>query len=232
MKQRIGIAIAVIIAIFWLLFDFDLWGLAVFFVLPFYIMKCKKDEKEQNKWQITLEFKDMLELFTQYLQIGNSAEQSVKRSLEGIEKLHGKSNFSKELKKVCVDISVGKSLEAAFQTMADNSSVEEISYFAGLLETVRRKGGNIDKLTNDTLRMINDKIDITREKKVLLASKKFEIKIMTAMPFAMTAYVRFGLAESSVIFYHNPFGICFMYGILAVWYLTFILSERVVENGI
>ena len=82
-------------------------------------------------------------------------------------------------------IRLGIPVEQCLQDLAERSGMEEMETFARSVEVCKRSEGNIALIMENTVRMLQDRMELRAELKVLLAKKKLEQRIMTVMPFVI-----------------------------------------------
>jgi tight adherence protein B len=81
----------------------------------------------------------------------------------------------------------------------------------------------------DTVTIISEKIDTDKEIESNLASKRFEFRIMCAMPFAMISYVRFSSPGYFQALYRNLFGVVVMTFVLGMIACTYWIAKRILR---
>jgi tight adherence protein B len=76
-----------------------------------------------------------------------------------------------------------ESEEEILKDFADRACIEDISNFVDIYLTCRETGGDLVKVIAKSSDMIMDKIEIEREIRTITSQKRFEAKILTAIPF-------------------------------------------------
>ena len=109
------------------------------------------------------------------------------------------------------------------------SGVGDVEDFAEVFSIARRAGGAVNDMIRRSASVTGDKIQISREIRTLLASRRYEQKIMNLIPFFIMAYLQLTSAGFFDALYGNPAGILIMTGALAVYSAAFLLSEKIVD---
>jgi len=77
------------------------------------------------------------------------------------------------------------------QDFAERTKLEEIQEFADVFAIVRKSGGNLPEIIDETAGVIGDKIAVEQEIEVMIAAKKMELLIMNVVPFFIVFYIEF-----------------------------------------
>jgi len=93
--------------------------------------------------------------------------------------------INKEADIILRKVMLNETFDTALYDLAQRSGVEDIDSFAGVLATCRRTGGNLVEIVKNTTNILGDKMEIRNEIDVLLAQRRFEKKVMNAMPIAL-----------------------------------------------
>ena len=83
-------------------------------------------------------------------------------------------------------------LEIILRSLANRAQIDEITQFVDVLTTCKRSGGDLLEIMRRTSMIISEKLEVEQEIQVLVAQKKFEGRIMMAVPFVFLAFL--GLA--------------------------------------
>ena len=120
-------------------------------------------------------------------------------------------------------------LEQMLKNLGRRSGVADVEDFAEVFSIARRSGGAMNDMIRRSAAVTGDKIAISREIRTLLASRRYEQKIMNLIPFLIMAYLQLTSAGFFDVLYGNPAGILIMTGCLAVYLAAFLLSEKIVD---
>lgn len=204
---------------------------AVFIISPYiilhiwlrnkaYIVKCREKQ--------IASFKDGIRFVNNSMHAGYSIENSFKEALIQMEQVYGKDDDTyKGFKKIVGRIMLNIPIEQAFYQYAVESGTEEILDFAEILKFAKRSGGNMSHIINNTANIITEKISLKQEISTVIAGKKFEQMILSAVPAGIILYMRvssFGTIEK---LYGNLFGIIVMSVCLFIYIVSVIIASRI-----
>jgi tight adherence protein B len=142
---------------------------------------CKK-----RRDKLRLQFKDALQALTSLLTAGRSVENAFMSLEKDLVLLIGEaqSDLIKELRIIVNRLNNGEQLEAGLQDFAARADLEEARNFAEAITICKRAGGDLVEVVRRTSQLISEKMEVELEVSVLIAQKKFESRLMMAMPFA------------------------------------------------
>lgn len=149
----------------------------------------KKKSIEEWRWQMNLEFREVMTGLSSALNAGYSIENSFIEAKNDLLLLYGdKSVMAKELDTINSQLMLNQPLENILMEFAQYCKVEDISNFAEVFQTAKRTGGNLIEISRSTADKISSKIETSREIRTMIAGKKMEGKIMTLIPLAIILY--------------------------------------------
>lgn len=149
----------------------------------------KKKHLEDWRWQMNLEFREVMTSVSSALNAGYSVENSFKEAKEDLVLLYGNNSVMvKELDKINSQIMLNRPLEIVLTEFAQYCQVEDISNFAEVFYTAKRTGGNLIETARSTADKISSKIETSREIKTMVAGKKMEGRIMAYIPLGIIVY--------------------------------------------
>lgn len=214
----------------WLFFDFSLVSLLLLLYVPVAVIRQKKVEKQKQKWNLNLAFKDALICMENSLAVGYSAENSVKEAAKNLEQLYGKEHaICLEFRRMAKQMELGTGMEEVFLEFGNRSDVADIKQLADIFAIVKRTGGNLAQVLRQTGGVLQEKIELRRELRTTVSAKEMEFKIMCGVPYGILLYLKLCAPAMSRALYHNTFGIVFMWGILAVYFGMKLLGEHIIR---
>lgn len=176
------------------------------------------------------QFKDCLTSVSASLRAGYSAENAFRESLSDITLIYGKQSYMAiELELIRNGLSNKRNLEEILFNLGDRSGISDIREFAEVFRIAKRSGGSMTGIINDTVSIMNRKIEIDQEIQVQITSKKLESLIMNLIPFLIIAYLSFVSPGFFECLYHNLRGILIMTGCLVIYCIGFWLSKRIMD---
>lgn len=227
------LTLSVLLVTAWLFFDFSISSLILFLYFPIALMRRRKEEERRRKWEINLAFKDALVCLENALAVGYSPESSVRESVKSLEQLYGKEHaICREFRRMTKQMELGTTMEDVFLEFGQRSDVADVKQLADIFAIVKRTGGNLSQVLRQTGSVLQEKIELKRELHTAIAAKQMEFKVMCAVPYGILLYLKLCAPALSTALYHNTFGVCFMWGILAVYLGLKALGERIIQGEI
>ncbi|MFD0717391.1 type II secretion system F family protein [Paenibacillus sp. GCM10027626] len=146
---------------------------------------------KRQRLSLTLQFKEALHSITSSLAAGRSVENAFAAALDDLQLLYPdpRTAILLELEIIRTRLSYGESLEQSLTDFGRRASVEEITQFVDVFVTCKRTGGDLVEVIRRTSQTIGEKLDVQQEIAVLLAQKRFEARIMMAVPFVFLAFL-------------------------------------------
>ena len=142
---------------------------------------------EKRKKELCSQFKDMLYSLSSSLAAGRSMENAfrdVLRDLSVLYPVQGEYIIS-EVEHMQRRLEMNETVENVIADFARRAAIEDIENFSDVFIICKRSGGNIAEVVRNTSGIINDRIEIRQEIEMLLAQRKFEQKVLNAIPVLM-----------------------------------------------
>lgn len=154
---------------------------------PFSLLYPKYRTQEiisKRKNELNLQFKDMLYSLSSSLVSGRSVESAFKDVLKDLSIIHPDPStpILTEVECILRKLENNETMETAFSDFAARSHLEDVESFVDVFYTCKRTGGNIVEVIRNTSSIMKDKIEMKQEIITLLAQRKLEHKILSAMP--------------------------------------------------
>ena len=142
---------------------------------------------DRRKNALRLQFKDMLYSLSSSITSGKHLPEAIEESYGSVSLIHGKNsllaqeidNMVRQMKEANVTD------EAVLTDLSSRSGIREIMDFSEVCITCRKTGGDLNKMIFRAVTLLSQNIDLQKEKEVLMAQKKLEIKILAVMPVAV-----------------------------------------------
>lgn len=206
---------------------------ACLLLIPFALFdykSLKKIKLEQQRHQLTLQFKSMMESLVTSLNAGYSLERAFADSKRDLGLVYEKKAvIFEELDCILTGLKMNIPLETLLKDFGDRSGNEDIRNFANVVMAAKRSGGNLIHIIQKTVNSITDKMAVEEEIETLITSKKLEERIMMIMPYGIIFYLRVTNGEFLQVLYHNVLGVVLMTVFLAVIYIADIWAGRIME---
>ncbi len=233
MRERLIYTIRGILLVLFLSWFFyrSLWALPFLSPLVFlYLKETGKQLAEERRRELTLQFRDMILSVAAGLQAGYSMENAFFEARRDVERLYGaKSAMAGELVRMEKGVGNNIPLEALLLDLGKRSGEGDIEDFAEVFSIAKRAGGNMNDIIRRSAEVAGNKIEVKREIRTLLSSRKYEQRIMNLIPFLIVAYLQLTSPGFFDVLYHNPAGIAVMTGALAVYLAAYLLARKLVE---
>jgi tight adherence protein B len=205
-------------------------GVIIFFFFPVFLIFVKKYLLEQRKWKMTLEFKEMIRIIAVNLQAGSSAENAFRSAYREIRYMFGEKSFmTKECEFIVRGLENNLVLENLVASFGERSCIEEIRDFSEVFSVAKRSGGNLKEIIADTTDVIDTKIEMKREFRTLISSKRFEHRLMCIIPFVIIGYIGATSPGYFDMLYGNMRGIVIMTICLLVYLGAFLWGEKIAD---
>lgn len=199
-------------------------------ILFFYLRDKKEELAKSRRSELKLQFKEAVQSMSAALAAGYSAENAL-REAEKDMRLYFPENADmvQELRAMQRKLDTNQTIENVIQDFADRSGIDEARTFSEIFSVGKRSGGDLISIMKDTAATISQTIDTERQVQSVLASKKYEQKIMNVIPFAMVIYLRIGCPGFMDPVYGNFAGIAVMTATLGLYVLARYMGKRILE---
>ncbi|MEV5026259.1 type II secretion system F family protein [Paenibacillus sp. LPE1-1-1.1] len=146
---------------------------------------------QQRKERLKLQFKEALFSLTSSLAAGRSLENAFLATLDDLKLLYPdpRTELLLEFQIIRFRLENAEPLEYALRNFADRAGIDEITQFTDALAACKRSGGDLLEVMKRTSAIIGEKLEIEQEITVMIAQKRFEGRIMMAVPFVFLAFL-------------------------------------------
>ena len=206
---------------------------AVVILVPFAVIdykSLKKKKLEEQKQELTLQFKSMIEALTTSLNAGYSLEYSFETARKDLALVFDKKAFIfEELDIILSGLKMNVPLERLLKDFGERSGIDDIRNFANVVMAAKKSGGNLIRIIQKTVNSIADKIAVEQEIETLISAKKLEERIMMVMPYGIIFYLRVSNGDFLQVLYHNLLGVMLMTAFLILIYVAELWASRIME---
>ena len=119
-----------------------------------------------------------------------------------------------------------ESEEEILKDFALRTSIEDISDFVDIYLTCRETGGDLIKVLTKATEVIMDKITIEKEINTITVQKRFEAKILTAIPFIIILFLQMVSPDYLAVLYQSIQGRYIMTAALAGIGIAYLWSMK------
>lgn len=230
--------------------DFDKWGerdrsssSAVLVFLPlllghaapvahrlFLLSGNGKELIRKQQQQLADQFKDAILSVAAGLQAGYSIENAFLEAGRDMERLYGADSLmAKEIRYMKKGLRNHVPLEILLVDLGRRSKEADMEDFAQVFAIAKRSGGNLNAIIRRSAAITGEKIEVKREIRTLLSSRRYEQRIMNMVPFLIMAYLQLTSKGFFDCLYFNTAGILIMTGCLALYLAAFLISRKMIE---
>ena len=164
------------------------------------------------------------------LQTGRSMENAFLQGSRDLAEYLGKeTEIVIEMRKICAGVSVGESLERLILDLSERTQMEELEYFAEVFSVAKSSGGNLILIMKNTIRMLQEKMDVADEIYTIITEKQLEFYLMCVIPLGIIFYMRIGAETMIEQLYGNVMGIVVMTGCLMIYGGCYFYGKRLLE---
>ena len=221
---------AIIVFMAWLCYDSFWFAVLLTPYIPYYVKEKRKKLKEERKWKVNLQFRDSINCISAALESGYSIENAIKEAYLDMKLSYNEDELiMKEMRHIITSLSNNRTVEEVFLDFSERTGIDDIKSFSDIFATAKRTGGNIIYIIKSTADVIHTRVELKRELRTVIASKKYEADIMKIIPFGLLIYLRLFSPDMISALYRNLFGIAFMTVILLIYLLLCKVSDRIVK---
>ncbi len=180
---------------------------------------------------LNLQFKDLLYSISASVSAGRQMTEALEEGRENMKMIYKEdAPIIKELDNIVKGIREARfSEEEALLDFAARSKLEDVENFVDTYLTCRTTGGDVEKVILKSANLIMEKIAIEKEIMTVTAQKKFEAKILTAMPLGMLALMQFASPDYMAVMYESVTGRLVMTAALLGILLSYYFSTKILD---
>ncbi|CAM4451388.1 type II secretion system F family protein [Paenibacillus tarimensis] len=173
------------------------------------------------------QFKEALQSIASSLAAGRSVENALCSVPEDLKMVYpdGRTEIIREFHFMASSLRNGETPEKCLRAFADRARIDDITQFADVLATAKRSGGDMIGIVRRTAQMIGDKMEVEQEISVLIARKRFESRVMLAVPFVFMAFLSLTAPDYMAPLY-SGIGYLLLTGALAALYGCYLLTRK------
>lgn len=226
MAKAAGIAVTTA----WLYYR-SLW--AVLPLMPigawmFLMMENEVARKKEVEFQ--MQFKEAIQAVSSALNTGYSVENAFREAQKELKLIYpADARISQELLVIIRQLRMHISMEQILEEFALRVQTEDVWNFVTVFAAAKKCGGNMIGIIQNTVSQIGDKIDVKREIDTILASKRYEFRVMSTVPYVIIGYMSLSFPEFMDSLYGNVLGIGVMTVCLVIYMGAYYLGVRLIR---
>lgn len=147
---------------------------------------------EKRRKELKEQFRDLLYSISASISTGRQMPEALKEADQNMRLIYREDSLIVlELAEMVKRLNeYRESEEEMLKDFANRACIEDISDFVDIYLTCRETGGDLIKVITKASDIIMDKITIEREIRTITAQKRFEAKILTAIPFLIILFLQ------------------------------------------
>ena len=218
-----------------LMFSYLFYGtcLCAILLAPYLVYFLKSWEKqwiEKRKNVFQIQFKEAVQSLATALNVGYSVENAMREALKDLQVIYKKDELIvREFRYMVRQLDVNVTMEKVLQEFSQRTGEEDVQTFVTVFVMAKRSGGDMIAIIRNTVQQMSEKADIRREIGTIIASKKLEFKVMSAIPFGMIYYMKFSFPEFMGVLYGNAAGVVIMTICFLGYVIAYEIGKRIVE---
>ncbi|MBR3437535.1 MAG: hypothetical protein IKG97_07265 [Lachnospiraceae bacterium] len=230
-----GVSAFLVLALLFHVF-YDAAWLAVFALVPLCLIFRKNLKKvlgERRKKRLRKEFLSAVTLMGDALRSGYSAENAIAASLPELVSLWGpESDIVREWNDMIKAFRLNQTIEELLSDLGARTHVPEIQDFADVFQVTKRTGGRLSDVVMDTGLVLTEQFEAEEKVRTAVASRRFEQKIMDAMPLGILLYIRITSPDLIGLVYQSLTGRFIMTLCLSAYLGAVYWGECILKNGV
>lgn len=146
-----------------------------------------RDIIARRKKELNIQFKDMLYSLSSSVSAGKTVEGAFREVLRDLPVLYPdpEAFILVEVRRIISRLETNETVESALMDFSNRAKLEDVDNFVNVLNICKRTGGNLAEVVKNTSAIINDRIEVGQEVDTMLAERKFEQKVLNAVPILM-----------------------------------------------
>ena len=205
--------------------------LAVVFI-PVWMRFWDKEMQKIRREQFEKDFARSLQIMSAALEAGQSFENAMRETLRTlVREGGGQTMIGREYALMCRQLSVNMPAEQIWGEFAARCGIREVKEMAMVIGAGKRTGGNLIRVMRRSVEQTAGKMEVIREIRAVLASRRLELRLMLVMPFAILLYMRLVFGRMISLLYGNAAGVIVMTLCLGLYAAAAVLGHRIVQTA-
>ncbi len=190
----------------------------------------EQEEARKKELEFQIQFKEAIQAVSAALNTGYSVENAFREAQTELKLIYpADARISRELLVIIRQLRMHISIEQILEEFAFRVQTEDVRNFVTVFAAAKKSGGNMIGIIQNTVSQIGDKIDVKREIDTILASKRYEFRVMSAVPYAIIGYMSLSFPEFMDSLYGNVLGIGVMTVCLVIYMGAYYLGVRLIR---
>lgn len=214
----------------WLYYHSFLVMILLLPVLIWHLRMMEEESAKRKEVEFRGQFKEAIQAVSAALNTGYSVENAFWEAQKELQRLYPRdARISKELQRIVRQLRVQIPMEQILEEFSLRVQTEDVRNFVTVFVAAKKSGGNMIAIIQDTVRQIGDKIDVKREIDTMLAAKRYEFRVMSAIPYGIIGYMSLSFPEFMDSLYGNVLGIGVMTICLGIYLGAYYLGVKLIK---
>ena len=201
-------------------------------ILP-YAKHRAEEINEKNKWEMLLQFRELVASVNGSMQAGYSMENAFREAGRDMVELYGKeAAIIREINNINRGVQNNIPITELLRNFAKRSQIDEIDNFTEIIAVGKSSGGKLPEIMNSYIKMIDEKVEVLQEIETMVSARKYEQRIMNIIPFVIIFYMELTSKGFFEILYHNLFGNIVMTITMIIYVAAIVMAEKIVKISI
>lgn len=179
--------------------------------------------------KIATQFRDLLEALASSVSAGSNVNNAFAAALDDLRRQYDADDYIvRETEEIVGATRQGVGIDVMLRSFAARSGNEDIESFADVFEVCYRKGGDMASVIHRTRSVIGEKMVVSEEIKTTLTSNKMQHNVMSVMPIAIVAALRFS-NDSFAENFATPTGVAVNTVAIVIFIAAYLYGNKIVE---
>lgn len=195
----------------------------------FYLKLRRENYREAARQELAVQFKDCLCAVEASLSAGISLENAFVQALDEMRRLHGQDSLIvKELLLIKGGLENNYPITVSLTEMSRRWDIRELRDFVNLLTYGKQRGGSMINILHSYISIYEARMELRQEISAMIAARRYEQRIMNAVPFFIIFYVNLTNKGFLQVLYHNPAGCLIMTLAMGIYLLSVYMANRII----
>lgn len=227
---NIAKAAGITLATAWIYYHSFWMALPLFPLLIWHLRMMEEECDRKKEMEFQMQFKEAIQAVSSALNTGYSVENAFREAQRELRLIYPENaRISEEMLLITRQLRLQMPMEQILEEFGARTQTEDVRNFVTVFAAAKKSGGNMIAIIQDTVRQIGDKIDVKREIDTILAAKRYEFRVMSAIPYGIIGYMSLSFPEFMGILYGNALGIGVMTICLGIYMGAYYLGVRLVR---
>ncbi len=182
----------------------------------------------KRKKVLNVQFKEFLTSLATSISSGSNTQRSIAAAYKDMTmQFSAEADITNEVGILIIGMANSLKLEDLLTDFAERSGIDDIRDFASVFMISNQRGGNLADVIKNTVKIINDKVEVEMEIETMVSGQKLEQNAMLVMPVVFVALLKsFG---EGMVDLSSPLGIIAMIIALVMFAVAYFVGKIVLN---